>query len=103
MTSANVAQAARRKQRGVHLDRIRAVDRPFRTCSRCRETLPADRFRLDARGFRRSHCIPCARQATNEWRERNRAELARRSRVAYRLKHPARPAPPNPSTDEESA
>ena len=76
--------SALHKEVGVHKDRPRAVDRPFRTCSRCHESLPSDQFRLDSRGYKRSHCIECAKAVTREWRKRNRAELARRRRTAYK-------------------
>lgn len=45
-----------------------------RRCSRCRESKPLDDFRLDSRGYFRSHCKPCALEVTNEWRARRRAE-----------------------------
>ena len=67
--------AALHKQPTFHHDRPRVADQPFRTCSRCEERLPSEQFRLDSRGYRRSHCIACQRLDTQEWRERKRAAL----------------------------
>jgi hypothetical protein len=52
-------------------------------CSRCRAYLPPESFGPDARGYRRSHCYPCALAATRAWRAAHRDELlARRRREA---------------------
>lgn len=59
---------------------------PTRRCSRCRESRPLAAFRLDSRGYLRSHCNPCALAVTREWRARHHAELLDRRRAQ-------RPAP----------
>lgn len=56
---------------------------PVRTCSRCHEPMPLDAFRLDARGYRRSHCRACCLADTQDWRARNREALLARRRAAY--------------------
>jgi hypothetical protein len=56
---------------------------PVRVCSRCKEPKPLDAFRLDPKGYRRSHCNLCALAVTQEWRARNREALLARRRAAY--------------------
>jgi len=56
---------------------------PVRRCSRCTERLPLDAFRLDVKGYRRSHCNLCALAVTREWRARHHAQLLDRRRAAY--------------------
>jgi hypothetical protein len=56
---------------------------PTRTCSRCSEPRPLAEFRLDAKGYRRSHCRACALDATRQWRARNREALLARRRATY--------------------
>lgn len=54
--------------------------RTTRTCSRCHEPKPLAAFRLDAKGYVRSHCIPCCLIDSQEWRARHHAELLARRR-----------------------
>ena len=61
---------------------------PMRVCSRCHEPKPVDAFRLDAKGYRRSHCNPCALAVTQEWRTAHRDALLARRRAAYATPHP---------------
>lgn len=56
---------------------------PKRTCSRCHEPKPLDAFRLDSRGYRRSHCGPCALAVTQDYRARHRDRLLTERRVRY--------------------
>lgn len=56
---------------------------PTRTCSRCEEPKPIDQFGRDVKDRVRSHCIPCARAVTQEWRARNHQELLERRRATY--------------------
>ena len=56
---------------------------PMRTCSRCRTPKPLAAFRLDARGYLRSHCRECSLAVTREWRARHREALLARRRAAY--------------------
>ncbi len=54
-------------------------------CSRCGEPLPLAAFRLDSRGYVRSHCIPCCLLDSQEWRTRHHAELLARRRSARKV------------------
>ncbi len=56
-----------------------------RRCSRCHEPKPLDAFRLDSRGYVRSHCRSCSLEATQEWRSRNHAQLLDRRRNARKV------------------
>ncbi len=82
-----VLPKAKSPQRKPALPKISPPSRAYRstrTCSRCHEPKPADRFRLDSRGYQRSHCIDCSLLDTQDWRARHRvARLAlRRERYA---------------------
>jgi len=68
---------------------VTAGTAPTRRCSRCGERKPPDAFRLDARGYRRSHCNPCALAVTQEWRARHRDELLARRRAARMIPTPS--------------
>src|SRR5262245_40272815 len=63
--------------------RGRRVPATIRPCSRCGAMLPVEAFRLDSRGYRRSHCIPCSLLDTAEWRARHRDRLLAARRDAY--------------------
>jgi len=56
---------------------------PVRVCSRCHEPLPLAAFRLDSRGYTRSHCIACCLLDSQDWRARNHDALLARRRAAY--------------------
>jgi hypothetical protein len=53
-----------------------------RVCSRCELSLPLDSFRLDSRGFTRSHCRACQLLDSQDWRARNHDALLARRRDA---------------------
>jgi hypothetical protein len=59
-------------------------------CSNCSRILPLEEFPLNRRMYwgRGSHCRECARQATRDWRERNRERVNAERRAAYREQHP---------------
>jgi hypothetical protein len=61
-----------------------------RRCTKCSQWLPFSAFPKHARMHNgiSSHCRDCHREATNDWRERNRDELNERRRTAYRDEHP---------------
>lgn len=77
------SESALSKATGVHESLVRAVDRPTRRCARCGETKASSEFRLDSRGFRRSHCKTCSLAMNREYRARNRDALLARRRAAY--------------------
>lgn len=85
--SRNVASVARRAGvRDAASRRYRRWDGgPSRVCSRCGESLPIDQFRLDSRGFTRSHCIGCCLLDSQDWRARNHEALLARRRAARQV------------------
>ena len=59
-------------------------------CSNCSQFLPLDAFVANRGAWKglSSWCRECHRQATRDWRARNRDELNARRREQYRLEHP---------------
>jgi predicted nucleic acid-binding Zn ribbon protein len=67
---------------------------PFPTtekpCSKCGRWLPVEAFPLNRSAFRGrgSRCRECAREATRDWRTRNRERENAERRARYRREHP---------------
>ena len=59
-------------------------------CTSCSRWLPLEDFPLNARMHwgRSSHCRECAREATRDWRARNRERVNAERRRAYRVQNP---------------
>lgn len=70
--------------------------RSTRTCSRCYVLKSADRFRLDSRGYQRSHCIDCSLLDSQDWRARHRDERLAVRRDRYAQLRAGRPAGARP-------
>jgi hypothetical protein len=60
------------------------------TLLQCSDSLPLEAFPLNRRMHlgRSSHCRECAREATRDWRRRNRDTINAERRAAYRDEHP---------------
>jgi predicted nucleic acid-binding Zn ribbon protein len=59
-------------------------------CSKCGDLLPLEKFPRN-RGMHlgvSSRCRECHREATRDWRERNRDEINAERRAEYREQHP---------------
>jgi len=52
-------------------------------CSRCREYLPPEAYRLDRAGRLRSHCGACGVEVNREWRAANRERYTAYRRDRY--------------------
>lgn len=59
-------------------------------CSSCTDWLPLDELPRNRRMHlgRSSRCRECHREATRDWRQRNRVKLNAARRVEYRAEHP---------------
>jgi hypothetical protein len=77
-------------RREEHARENLATPRTGRWCRRCRQWLPADRFRPNPRlrGGLDSWCKACHADAVREWRAKNRDEVNARRRQEYRAAHP---------------
>jgi hypothetical protein len=64
--------------------KIGEPDQRSRRCSRCHVDRKLSDFRLDSRGYPRSHCRACALEATAAWRLAHRDELLAVRRARYR-------------------
>jgi hypothetical protein len=59
-------------------------------CSACSRWLPLEAFPLNRSRYlgRGSRCLECAREATRDWRRRNRERVNAERRAVYREAHP---------------
>jgi hypothetical protein len=72
------------------LDRERRRMEGEKFCSKCGDWLPLEEFPRNRRMYLgvSSRCRECHREATRDWRERNRERVNAERRAAYREEHP---------------